>query len=137
MNATLHQVNFEGTLLARGFWLYIWEIGTGDGLTVHYVGKIGDKASGVCQSPFDRLSKHLGYNKQNNALRRYLGTKGIDPNRCHFRFHAHGPLFADDPASSHGNLCDEMSGLEKVLADAMVAAGYTVLNPVYCRQAVD
>jgi hypothetical protein len=51
----LRQSDFEGALLTRGFWLYIWEIKVGDGRSIYYVGKTGDKPSGSSQSPFDRL----------------------------------------------------------------------------------
>jgi hypothetical protein len=43
MNPALHQLEFDGALLARGFWLYIWEITTNDGGKVHYVGRTGDR----------------------------------------------------------------------------------------------
>ena len=137
MNTALHQVNFDGALLTRGFWLYVWEINTRDGRTLHYVGKTGDKASGVSQSPFDRLSKHLGHNENNNALRRYLTRAGIDPTSCRLRFVAYGPLFPRTSTAKHAELCDIMSGLEKGLADALKEAGYDVLNPVGCRKPPD
>lgn len=137
MITDLYQLAFDGAMLARGFWLYVWEINVGSNRTVHYVGKTGDKASGASQSPFDRLSKHLGHNKNNNALRRHLGKSKIDPERCHFRFYACGPLFDSDSTNTHGELCDLTSSLEKALADAMVAAGYKVINTVNCRIKVD
>lgn len=133
----LYKLEFDGTVLVRGFWLYVWEIVVGDGTTLHYVGKTGDKASGVSQSPFDRLSKHLGYNHNNNALRRHLGNEGLDPERCRFRFRAYGPLFGSESRKTHGELCDVASGLESALANAMVAAGYPVINIVNCRMLVD
>ena len=132
-----YQLNFDGAILARGFWLYIWEIAVKDGRTFHYVGKTGDKSSGRSQSPFDRLSKHLGHNKNNNALRRHIGNSKIDPEQCSFRFHACGPLFDSKPTETHGDLCDIASGLEKALADAMAEAGYTVINTVNCRKPLE
>lgn len=48
-----------------------------------------------------------------------------------------GPLFANDPTTEHGALCDIMSGLEKALADTMTAAGYEVINTVHCRKPLD
>jgi len=132
----LRQLAFEGVLLTRGFWLYIWEIKSGDDRNIYYVGKTGDKPSGSSQSPFDRLSKHLGQNKNNNALRRYLDKNQVDPSRCHFRFHAYGPLFTEG-SLDHGKVCDMMSGLEKALADAMYGAGYEVMNKVHSRHPAD
>jgi len=115
----------------------VWEITTPDGRTFHYVGKTGDKASSACQSPFNRLSNHLGGNKHSNALKRHLGNRKIHPESCHFHFHAYGPLFDGQSQKTHGELCDTMSGLEKALADAMVEAGYTAINPIKCRQQAD
>lgn len=137
MNTDLHQAEFNGALLTRGFWLYVWEINVSDGRTLHYIGKTGDKASGVSQSPFDRLSKHLGHNENNNALRRYLRRTGIEPESCRLRFTACGPLFPATSTANHGELCDIMSGVEKALADALRKSGYDVLNPVPCHKDLD
>jgi len=129
----LYSTSFDGALLSRGFWLYVWEILAPDGRTVHYVGKTGDKASRVCQSPFNRLTNHLGGNKHNNALKRHLGQMDIRPETCSFHFFVYGPLFEHDGDKTHGELCDITSGLEKALAQAMAAAGYDVMNKVCCR----
>jgi hypothetical protein len=133
----VHNADFDGALLSRGFWLYVWEITAPGGRTLHYVGKTGDKASRVCQSPFNRLSSHLGGNKHSNALKRHLAQKKIDPNCCHFRFHAYGPLFDGKSNETHSKLCDVTSGLEKALADAMSEAGYDVINKVHCHMPLD
>ncbi len=137
MIAPLYNARFDGALLSRGFWLYVWEIVAPDGRTVHYVGKTGDKASRVCQSPFNRFSNHLGGNKHSNALKRHLAQKKIYPERCQFRFHAYGPLFVDNSKQTHGELCDVTSGLEKALAEAMSEAGYEVINKVHSRTPID
>ena len=92
MKLALHEISFPGGLLRRGFWLYMWEIKTPAGYRVHYVGRTGDKASGVSQSPFDRFSKHHGANPNNNALQRHLKTHKLQQEDCLFRFHALGPL---------------------------------------------
>lgn len=134
MAPKLHQIELDGKLLTRGFWLYVWEIKCGKRKPFYYVGKTGDKASGVCQSPFNRVSAHLGSNENNNALTRHLAVNDIDPEKCSFRFHPYGPLFYGRTTPTHGELCDLTSGLEKALADAMRAAGYEVLNTVNCRQ---
>jgi hypothetical protein len=137
VKADLYQLSFDGAFLARGFWLYIWEIAVSDGRTLHYVGKTGDEASGASQSPFDRLSRHLGHNQNNNALRRHLGKVGIDPECCSFRFHAYGPLFVSESRKTHAELCDITSGLEKALAEAMAGAGYTVINTINSCEPAD
>jgi hypothetical protein len=133
----LYSASFDGGLLCRGFWLYVWEIVAPHGRTVHYVGKTGDKASRVCQSPFNRLTNHLGGNKHSNALNRHLREKRIDPQSCQFQFHAYGPLLGDRLQRTHGELCDVTSGLEKALANAMTEAGYEVINMVHCRTPLD
>lgn len=130
-------LSFDGAMLSRGFWLYVWEITLENGSTVHYVGKTGDKASGARQSPLNRAFNHLGFNVNNNALRRHLETARIDPEKCQFRFQAYGPVFDDTTQKAHGELCDIMSGLEKALAGAMSTAGYAVLNHVSSRMSVN
>jgi hypothetical protein len=131
------QLKFDGAMLTRGFWLYVWEIKVSDGRVVHYDGKTGDKASRVSQSPFNRLTNHMGDNKHSNALRRHLGQMKINLENCCFCFHAYGPLFGGRSQKTHGELCDVTSRLERALADALTAAGYEVINKVHCRTALD
>jgi hypothetical protein len=132
-----YQLDFDGAVLVRGFWLYVWEVLVNDGRILHYFGKTGDKSSGVSQSPFDRLTKHLGSNRNNNALRRILAKNKVYPEQCHFRFNTCRPFFYTESAKTHSELCDITSSLERALADAMAAAGYVVLNIVKCRIPVD
>lgn len=129
MKLTMHEISFKGGMLARGFWLYVWEITKPDGGLIYYVGRTGDKASGVCQSSFDRFSKHLGANSNNNALQRHLKKHKLQPEYCSFRFHVLGPILADSKLN-HGEKCDMADALEKALADSMSAAGYELLNVV-------
>jgi hypothetical protein len=129
MKPTLHKISFDGRVLARGFWLYVWEITKPNGGLIYYVGRTGDKASGVCQSPFDRFSKHLGANSKNNALQSHLKKHKLKQEHCSFRFHALGPILADSKLN-HGKKCDMADALEKALADSMSAAGYELLNVV-------
>jgi len=82
----VYNASFDGALLSRGFWLYVWKIVAADGRTFYYVGKTGDKASRVCQSPFNRLTNHLGGNRHSNALSRHLSQIRIDPLSCQFQF---------------------------------------------------
>ena len=60
--------SFSGSLLQRGFWLYVWQVTTADGREVLYVGRTGDSSSPHAQSPFNRLSQHLGSNKSRERL---------------------------------------------------------------------
>jgi hypothetical protein len=136
MKPSLHEIALSGGVLTRGFWLYIWEIRTPGGRRVHYVGRTGDKPSGVCQSPFDRFSRHLGANPNSNALRRHLKGHGLQAEKCSFRFVAFGPLLADRPGS-HAAGCDVAAALEKALADDLRESGYEVLNQVRCKMPLD
>ena len=130
-------LSFEGRMLIRGFWLYIWEI-TADWQVVHYVGRTGDSASPNAQSPFNRMGHHLGFNENSNALRRRLDAAGFVPEVCHFRFVAHGPVLHEVRTSAeHRAPRDTVAAMEKALAEAMCAAGYRVLNDVKCRKPLD
>ncbi len=139
MKPALHTLEFDGALLARGFWLYIWEITTKDGGKVHYVGRTGDSSSLNAQSPFARLSQHLGRNKKSNALRRNLEARKLIAEECQaFRLFAYGPIFpASKSEVKHQHSRDVIAALEKALADAMHAAGYDMLNEVKSRKALD
>ena len=54
----MQQVRFEGALLERGFWLYVWRVRQ-ESREVLYVGRTGDSSSRFAASPFSRLSQHL------------------------------------------------------------------------------
>lgn len=139
MNVPTHELNFNGSLLSRGFWLYVWEITASDSRCYHYVGRTGDSSTVNAQSPFSRLSQHLGLNPKSNALRRHLDGIGVTPEACiNFRLVSCGPLF-DEAAdeTSHREARDTVAALEKTLADAMEVAGYVMLNKVHCRRALD
>jgi len=138
MSSKTHTLNFEGAILARGFWLYIWEITTSDGKKLHYVGRTGDSSSHNAQSPFNRMGQHLGFNEKSNVLRRHLTKLGINPEQCAFRLVTHGPIFKE--LSSFADHCsprDIVAAMEKALADAMTSSEYTVINKVHCRKLQD
>lgn len=126
-------------MLARGFWLYVWEIVGPDGRAVLYVGRTGDSSSANAQSPFNRLSQHLGSNENANALRRQLSKVGIDPNAClSFEMTAYGPILPEAASKAeHERSRNLVAAMEKALRDALHQAGYTVLNEVKCRQKLD
>ena len=136
---SLHRLEFDGALLARGFWLYIWKITAKDGHIVHYVGRTGDSSSLFAQSPFARLSQHLGRNANANALRRNLENHKLVAEECQaFQLSAYGPIFLESQSKvEHTKARDVVAALEKKLADSMDAAGYRMLNEVKCRMRVD
>jgi hypothetical protein len=133
-----HELSFNGGLLERGFWLYVWEITRPGSNTVYYVGRTGDSSSIYAQSPFNRMGQHLGLRKESNAMRRQLEAKGIQPEQCSFRLVAHGPILHEGKTpEEHRPRLERIAAMEKALAEAMCKAGYTVLNNVKCRKPLD
>jgi hypothetical protein len=140
MNAKLYGLLIPAEILQRGFWLYIWRIGLRDGGEVFYVGRTGDSSSLNAQSPFSRVSGHLGSNKRSNALRRHLCKHGIKLDACgELELVTYGPLFdeASNDRDLHSQRRDKAAALERDLCTAMQEAGYCVINQVHCRKATD
>jgi hypothetical protein len=138
MSATTHDFKFNGQLLNRGFWLYVWEITLPGGAKLYYVGRTGDSSSSNAQSPFNRMGQHLGFNDKSNVLRRRLRARGIDPAKCVFRLVAHGPVLEEATTRARHLECrDRIAALERALATAMAASGYDVMNTVNCRVELD
>jgi hypothetical protein len=136
----VYEVTFGGGLLARGFWLYGWEITKPSGAKLYYIGRTGDSSSINAQSPFSRMGQHLGFNKRANALRRLLIGHGVDANveACSFRLVAYGPILEEaHDASHHSSRRDTVASLEKALADAMYESGYEIINTVHCKKLLD
>ncbi len=138
MSSLIHELSFDGSLLKRGFWLYVWEITAPDGEALYYVGRTGDSSSKNAQSPFTRIGQHLGFNARSNPLRRHLLARGVDPDECRFRFVAHGPIAeeAEEP-DEHRRRRDDVAAFERELAKAMGEAGYLVINTVASRKPLD
>jgi hypothetical protein len=96
MADNLYIATIPPEMLRRGFWLYVWVIRLRGNRTVHYVGRTGDSSSGYAQSPFGRISGHLGSNINANALRRNLQAHGIEFDKCvGLEVVAHGPLYEE------------------------------------------
>lgn len=127
-------------MLQRGFWLYVWVVGTPKGEYL-YVGRTGDSASPNATSPYVRLGQHLGDNIHQNMLRKHLVQMNIQPESCNtFRLIAHGPIFPEGPKNDmerHKPVRDKIAALEKALAEALSASGYKVLNTVRSRMPID
>jgi hypothetical protein len=131
MEPSTHHLEFNGGILQRGFWLYIWEITPPTGPAFHYVGRTGDSSSFNAQSPFNRMGQHLGFNVNSNVLRRRLESQQVQPEKCTYRLVSHGPIFSEskDPVE-YKRLVGLVAALERDLAKALKAAGYPVLNTV-------
>jgi hypothetical protein len=137
--ADVQTLSFSGTLLRRGFWLYVLEIHTAEGRTWLYVGRTGDSSSPYAQSPINRLGQHLGSNENANALSRHLFQKGIDPiTSPRIEMVALGPISPEGRSrEDHDPVRNKISAMEKALCDALLSAGYSVLNTVHCRHKPD
>ncbi|KAF0170322.1 MAG: hypothetical protein FD162_3588 [Rhodobacteraceae bacterium] len=138
MAAALHRVSLPGSMLQRGFWLYVWRIHVA-GEVLLYVGRTGDESSAHASAPYDRFGQHLGRNKNANALKRNLQARGLRLEQIDaYDFVFHGPIFDEvDDLMAHKPLRDIVAALEKELAGALGQAGYTVLNAVNCRRPLD
>ena len=131
-------LNFNGELLQRGFWLYVWEIQTPKKKHLYYVGRTGDSSSINARSPFNRMGQHLGFHKNSNVLRRHLENKRIIPENCHFQLISHGPILKESKnKDKYRKRRDVIAAMEKALADEMTAVGYNVINTVNCRRKLD
>jgi hypothetical protein len=138
MPPKLHEFAIPSEVLQRGFWLYVWQVNLRGGRAVYYVGRTGDSSSLKAQSPFSRVSGHLGANEHANALRRHLAKNGISFDDCQgLEFVTFGPLYDEaDNLADHRDRRDKMHALESELCRAM-AQQYKVLNTVDCRKKTD
>jgi hypothetical protein len=140
MKLGLQTLSFDGAILQRGFWLYVWEITPAGATPLYYVGRTGDSSSTHAQSPFNRMAQHLGFKEASNALRRRLLAQGVTPEACHFKLVAVGPLDAEsteDTREEHDERRDRIAAMERALADLMLESGYQVINRVHCKKALD
>ena len=138
MAAGTHTLTLPAAMLKRGFWIYVWRVVAPKGEFL-YVGRTGDNSSPHATPPYQRMGQHLGHQKTQNALRKHLEERGIEPECCHtFHLIAHGPLFPQaEDMEAHKRPRDIVATLEKALADALKEAGYEVMNTVHCRKPLD
>jgi hypothetical protein len=145
--ASLHRLTLPGPMLQRGFWLYVWRVQTPKGERL-YVGRTGDSSSPHAKAPYTRMGQHLGFSKAANSLRRLLTETGVEPETCgQFDLISYGPIFPEigmtkdqlraDQMLLHTPVRDQMAALEKKLRDALLAAGYKVLNMVHSKKQCD
>lgn len=138
--ASTWKMTLPGPMLQRGFWLYVWQVETPKGEML-YVGRTGDNSSPNATAPYTRMGQHLGFVKTQNALRRQLKKRGVDPEDCTaFHLISHGPIYPeiDKPdgverkelMERHMPLRNLVGAMEKALAEELVAAGYDVMNEV-------
>ncbi len=126
----LHEITFQGALLERGFWLYVWRV-KHNGQTVLYVGRTGDSSSRYASSPFSRLGQHLDIRPTAtaNMLLRNIQAAGLNPTTSSFELLAIGPLFPEQQTlEEHRHHRDIVAPLETALASHLREAGHTVLG---------
>jgi hypothetical protein len=146
VTAALHRLSLPGPMLRRGFWLYVWRVETGE-QPLLYVGRTGDNSSPHATAPFTRMGQHLGFQTNQNPLRRHLTARDITPEDClRFDLIAHGPIYDEVDHNGadritlmqhHMPLRDQVGAMEKLLCEALKAAGYQVMNTVSCRWVLD
>ncbi len=125
-----YTMSFDGALLQRGFWLYIWDIRGPKGRYL-YVGRTGNNSSAKAFSPFCRIGQHLDFSDdaKTYAMARKLMELKVSPSECTFEMTAIGPLFAEvQNWEKHQSLRDRTAGLEKAIAVTLNGRGYTVLG---------
>jgi hypothetical protein len=138
MKAKTYAMSFDGALLGRGFWLYVWRITNGK-RRVLYVGRTGDNASPHASSPFKRIGQHLDTrpNARSNALARQLKEAALEPERCTFEMVAVGPLFPEqEDMERHRPFRDQAGALERALAEYLREAGHVVIGK-HARGAIE
>ncbi|MBI2982182.1 MAG: hypothetical protein HYY44_07840 [Deltaproteobacteria bacterium] len=138
MTSALYKIAFDGRFLERGFWLYVWEITPPRGEKLYYVGRTGDSSWIAAQSPFSRMSQHLGFTKKSNTLRKHLESQRVNPQRCKFLLIAYGPVLREESRQqNHYKSRDKIAACEKALAKAMRDRGYEVINEVRSLKPLD
>lgn len=140
MSPRTYEVEFDGGVLQRGFWLYVWVVRTSDATEMLYVGRTGDSSSINAQSPFARMAQHLGFAKTSMMLRKHLDRRSVDPRVCSFRLVAHGPVLQESEGrdvGEHRARRDVVAAYERALCEALCASGYDVMNTVKCRKPLD
>ena len=124
------KLTFSGSLLKRGFWIYLWRVRIGKRMLI-YVGRTGDSSSRYASSPFNRLGMHLDLRQtaKGNSLVRLLKESGINPVSCTFEMFAIGPLFKEQHSfAAHKPYRNRAAFLEAELANHLVNNGYPVLG---------
>lgn len=130
---------FDGRILTRGFWLYVWTVKSG-GSEVQYVGRTGDSSSHFASSPFARLGQHLDHrpNAKGNTLHKNLRAAGLDPTKCSFDLFAVGPIFLEQTDfGRHRERRDIVAPMESALASHLKERGYRVIGIHGSAEALD
>jgi hypothetical protein len=131
-----HSMSFDGALLRRGFWLYVWRIRPRGKRPVLYVGRTGDSSSPFASSPFKRIGAHLELRKtaKANSITRCLRRAKIEPSECRYEMVALGPIFPEQSSMKrHGPFRDRAAALEYSLWAWLHRRPYEVIGKHCCR----
>lgn len=147
MSVAIQSLSFSGALIERGFWLYVWRVRSREGREFLYVGRTGDNSSPKATAPYTRMGQHLGYNKNQNALRSHLERRRVRVEDCaRFDFITYGPIYPeiqndgsdrDTLMQRHTPVRNNTGAMEKLLCEDLKEAGYDVMNRVTCRFELD
>jgi hypothetical protein len=121
---------FDGTLLHRGFWVYVIEI-ISKSAKHYYVGRTGDSSSPHASSLFARLASHLDQkpSAKGNSLSKRVREQNLDCSECSYRVVGIGPLFEEQVNMDlHIHPRDQMAALEGHLAVLLRSRGYAVIG---------
>ena len=130
MDINSYVMEFDGEVLERGFWLYVWEILYGQEKYI-YVGRTGDSSSPYASSPFSRIGQHLDFRKtaRANSLAKRLKEAGVDPKKSRFRMLALGPFFREQTSfEAHKPYRDKMATFEHETAAYLREMRFNVLG---------
>lgn len=139
MSFQCYHLGFDGKILERGFWIYLWKITHGKEISI-YVGRTGDSSSLNAGSPFTRMSNHLDSNPKakGNSLWRLLNKNNVDPRNCHFEMLALGPLFPEqNDMTKHRKHRDTLAAIEQKLAKHCRINGFVVLGIHFTKKTLD
>lgn len=127
---TVQRLRFDGRLLQRGFWIYIWRISNKE-RRWYYVGRTGDNSSVNAASPFSRLSDHFNTRSSASAnmILRHLNLLGVDSTNCFFEMLAIGPLYLEQTnMEDHLAFRDRTAAIESATAKYIHEKGQEVMG---------
>jgi hypothetical protein len=139
MSINSYTMSFDGELLKRGFWLYVWKI-LFNGEKYIYLGRTGNSSSTHAASPFNRVSQHFDFQEtaKGNTLARRLKEVDIDPDASNFCMIALGPIFQEQKSvDTHKKYRDQMATLEYEIASYLKWQGFEVLGKYQKGSAID
>ncbi len=130
MNLPEYRLAFDGAILARGFWIYVWKIQYDSEIAV-YVGRTGDSSSPNASSPFRRAGQHLDLkiDAKGNSLKRAIDRLGWEADSCQFEQIALGPFFTEqDTMEAHVPYRDRIAALEYAVSNAVTKEKFRLIG---------